>query len=170
MSDSHLRWFGSVECRSISVHREGAVSTLLGTPLSRRNAAGELAGVSEDARNIARQKRAEEAVRISEKLEAVGVWLRALRIMSTICWRLSRIFFSFCRTKTSPRKQSVTWQPHIAKYREWSTFRRRLWVSAETAEGPSGLRSLPFSIKHWHCTITASKCQASNCCAIMTRP
>ncbi len=37
-----------------------------------RNAAGEIAGVSEVARNIARQKRAEEAVRISEKLEAVG--------------------------------------------------------------------------------------------------
>jgi signal transduction histidine kinase len=37
-----------------------------------RNAAGEIAGVSEVARNIARQKRAEEAVRISEKLAAVG--------------------------------------------------------------------------------------------------
>lgn len=37
-----------------------------------RNAAGEIAGVSEIARNIARQKRAEEAVRISEKLAAVG--------------------------------------------------------------------------------------------------
>ena len=37
-----------------------------------RDAAGEIAGVSEIARNIARQKRAEEAVRISEKLEAVG--------------------------------------------------------------------------------------------------
>jgi PAS domain S-box-containing protein len=37
-----------------------------------RNAAGEIAGVSEIARNIARQKRAEEAERISEKLAAVG--------------------------------------------------------------------------------------------------
>src|ERR1700733_2301182 len=37
-----------------------------------RNAAGEIAGVSEVARSIARQKGAEEAVRISEKLEAVG--------------------------------------------------------------------------------------------------
>jgi PAS domain S-box-containing protein len=37
-----------------------------------RNAAGEIAGVSEVARNIARQKCAQEAVRISEKLEAVG--------------------------------------------------------------------------------------------------
>jgi PAS domain S-box-containing protein len=37
-----------------------------------RNAAGKIAGVSEVARDIARQKRAEEAVRISEKLEAVG--------------------------------------------------------------------------------------------------
>jgi PAS domain S-box-containing protein len=37
-----------------------------------RNAAGEIAGVSEVARNIAQQKRAEEAVLISEKLAAVG--------------------------------------------------------------------------------------------------
>jgi PAS domain S-box-containing protein len=37
-----------------------------------RNAAGEIAGVSEIARNIARQKRADEAVRSSEKLAAVG--------------------------------------------------------------------------------------------------
>lgn len=37
-----------------------------------RNAAGEIAGVSEIARNIARQKHAEEAVRISEKLAVVG--------------------------------------------------------------------------------------------------
>lgn len=37
-----------------------------------QNAAGEIAGVSEIARNIARQKRAEEAARISEKLAAVG--------------------------------------------------------------------------------------------------
>ena len=37
-----------------------------------RNAAGEIAGVSEIARNIVRQKRAEEAVRVSEKLVAVG--------------------------------------------------------------------------------------------------
>jgi PAS domain S-box-containing protein len=37
-----------------------------------RNAAGEIAGVSEIARNIARQKRAEEAVRISEKLAVLG--------------------------------------------------------------------------------------------------
>jgi len=36
------------------------------------NAVGEIDGVSEVARNIARQKRAEEAVRISDKLEAVG--------------------------------------------------------------------------------------------------
>ena len=37
-----------------------------------RSAAGEIAGVSEIARNIARQKRAEEAERIAEKLAAVG--------------------------------------------------------------------------------------------------
>ena len=36
-----------------------------------RNAAGEIAGVSEIARNIGGQKRAEEAMRISEKLAAV---------------------------------------------------------------------------------------------------
>ena len=37
-----------------------------------RNAAGEISGVSEIARNIARQKRVEESMRISEKLAAVG--------------------------------------------------------------------------------------------------
>ncbi len=37
-----------------------------------RNTAGKIAGVSEIARNIARQKRAEEAVQTSEKLAAVG--------------------------------------------------------------------------------------------------
>ena len=37
-----------------------------------RNAMGEIAGVSEIVRNIAHQKHAEEAVRISEKLAAVG--------------------------------------------------------------------------------------------------
>ncbi len=134
-----------------------------------RNAAGEIAGVSEIARNIARQKRAEEAVRISEKLAAVG------RLASSVAHDINNPLaaitnlLSFCRTKAFLRKESGTWQPHSAKYRAYPKFRRRPWVSVETAENPTGLRSLPFLMKRWPCTITASKGQASKCCAIMTR-
>jgi PAS domain S-box-containing protein len=52
--------------------KDGSVIPVSLTVSPIRNSAGEISGVSEIARNISRQKRAEEAVRTSEKLAAVG--------------------------------------------------------------------------------------------------
>src|ERR1700733_11018722 len=131
-----------------------------------RNAAGEISGVSEIARNIARQKRVEESMRISEKLAAVG------RLASSVAHHINNPLAAvtnllfLLQNEDLSRKENTTLQPPTAKYRARPTLRRRPWVSAETAENPSGFRSLPFSMKRWPCKITPSKWQASKCCAM----
>ena len=123
-----------------------------------RNAAGQIAGVSEVARNIAHQKRAEEAALISEKLAAVG------RLASSVAHHINNPLAAvmnllfLLQNEDLSRKEGIT---RATACREISRVaqiaEQALGFSGNSGEPVSGFRSLPFSMKRWPCTIAPSQ-------------